>query len=69
MNQAKQKLESQTARNRFVSAFLDLMIVEKVIRPEDRKEFGGMVAETVDNLIYDMKQTILMEALFGKIFK
>lgn len=68
MQQAKQKQESEIARNRFVNAFLDWLIVEKVVKPEDREEFGEMVAETCDNLMAEMKQTIVMEAIFRKMF-
>lgn len=69
IHQANKAQEVRTARERFVNAFLDWLIVEGVVKPEDRKEFGEIVAETCDNLMAEMKQTIVMEAIFRKMFE
>ena len=69
MRQMNKVQEAEAARERFINAFLDWMIVEGVVQPEDRKEFGEMVTETCDNLMAEIKQTIVMEALFKKMFE
>lgn len=69
MRQVNKAQEVKAARERFVNAFLDWLIVEGVVKPEDREEFGEMVAETCDNLMAEMKQTIVMEAIFRKMFE
>ena len=69
MRQVNKAQEAEAARERFINAFLDWMIVEGVVQPEDRKEFGEMVTETCDNLMAEIKQTIVMEAFFKKMFE
>lgn len=69
MRQVNKAQEVKTARERFVNAFLDWLIVEGVVKPKDREEFGEMVAETCDNLMAEMKQTIVMEAIFRKMLE
>lgn len=69
MRQANKAQEVKAARERFVNAFLDCLIVEGVAKPENREEYGEMVAETCDNLMAEMKQTIIMEAIFRKMFE
>lgn len=69
MRQMNKAQEVKTARERFINAFLDWLIVEGVIQPEDREEFGEMVGETCDNLMAEMKQVMVLEALFKKRFK
>ena len=69
MRQANKAQEAEAARERFINAFLDWMIVEGVVQPEDRKEFGEVVIETCDNLMAEIKQTIVMEAIFKKMFE
>lgn len=63
MRQANKAQEVKAARERFVNAFLDWLIVEGVVRPEDREEFGEMVAETCDGLMAEMKQVMIIEAM------
>ena len=69
MRQTNKAQEVKAARERFINAFLDWMIVEGVVQPEDREEFGEMVGETCDNLMAEIKQTIVMEAIFKKMFE
>ena len=69
MKQAAQNQEAQAARERFINAFLDWMIAEKVLKPEDRDEFGAMVAETSDQLMTEMKQVMVIEAMLRGIIK
>ena len=69
MRQANKAQEVKAARERFVNAFLDWLIVEGVIQPEDREVFGEMVEETCDGLITEMKQTIVLKAMLKGIFK
>lgn len=69
MRQMNKAREVEAARERFVNAFLDWLIAEGIVKPEDRKVFGEMVAETCDNLMAEMKQTIVMEAIFKKMFE
>lgn len=69
MRQANKAQEVKTARERFVNAFLDWLIVEGVVRPEDRKAFGEIVAETCDNFMAEVKQTIAIKAIFKKMFE
>ena len=69
MRQMNKVQEVKTARERFINAFLDWLIVEGVMQPEDREEFGEMVGETCDNLMAEMKQVMVLKTMFGKIFK
>ena len=69
MRQVNKAQEVKAARERFINAFLDWLIVEGIVKPEDRDEFGEVIGETSDNLMAEMKQTIVMEAIFRKIFE
>ena len=69
MRQMNKAQEVKTARERFVNAVLDWLIAEGIVKPEDREVFGKMVEETCDNLMAEMKQTIVMEAIFKKMFE
>ena len=69
MRQANKAQEVKTARERFINAFIDWLIVEGVVKPEDREGFSEMLGETCDNLMAEMKQTIVMEAIFRKMFE
>lgn len=63
MRQANKAQEVKTARERFINAFLDWMIVEQVLVPEDREEFGEMIGKTCDGLMAEMKQVMIIEAM------
>ena len=69
MRQVNKAQEVKAARERFVNAFLDWLIVEGVAKPENREEYGEMVAETCDNLMAEMKQVMVLEAMLKDIIK
>lgn len=69
MRQVNKAQEVKTARERFVHAFLDWLVVEGVVQPEDCEEFGEMVAKTCDNLMAEMKQVMALEAMLKDIIK
>ena len=64
--EAKAKQEaSGVARERFITAFLDWMIAEQVLGEEDREAFKGMLENTVDQLLMEMKQLVVLEKVLG----
>jgi leucyl aminopeptidase (aminopeptidase T) len=63
MRQVNKAQEVKAARERFINAFLDWVIVEGVIPSEDREAFGEMVEETCDGLMAEMKQVMIIEAM------
>lgn len=54
---------AKASRERFVEAFLDWMIAEGVLEAKDREEFRGMMEETIDQLLVEMKQMLVIQAL------
>lgn len=63
MRQTNKAQEVKAARERFINAFLDWLIVEGVIPSEDREVFGEIVEETCDGLMAEMKQVMIIKAM------
>ena len=63
---AKKAEIAAAARERFVVAFVDWGIAEGFIPEAERDEFSAEIAETINLLIPEMRQAIMLKALFGQ---
>ena len=63
---AKKAEIAVAARERLVAAFVDWGIAEGFIPETARDEFLAEVAETINALIPEMRQAIVLKALFGQ---
>ena len=53
------------ARERMVQAFTDWAIAEGFVSREDKEEFAGEIAETVNNIVADMRQALILRKILG----
>ena len=63
---AKKAEIAVAARERLVTAFVDWGIAEGFIPEAERDEFLAEVAETINLLVPEMRQAIMLKALFGQ---
>ena len=65
--QAQKAQEVVIARDRFVNAFIDWLIIEDAITEAERAEFTPLIVETCDNLAMELRQIVMFTKLFNKI--
>ena len=62
--QAVKAQEVAAARDRFLNAFIDWLIVEGVITEADRTEFAPIVLESCEALAMELRQIEMLRKLF-----
>lgn len=61
---AKKAEMAEAARERLVTAFVDWGIAEGFIPEAERNDFAAEVAETMNVILAEMRQAIMLKALF-----
>ena len=61
--EANKRKIAAAARERFVTAFADLCIAEGFVFEEDKAEFMESIDETVDTILEDMRQMMVIKKL------
>ena len=64
--EAKKTEIAIAARERLVTAFVDWSIVEGFVAETERDAFSAEIANTLNTLIPEMRQMIMLKALFGQ---
>ena len=63
---ARKREAAVAARERLVTAFVDWGIAEDFIPETERDDFAAEIADTINSLIPEMRQAIVLKALFGQ---
>lgn len=65
--QAEKAQEAAVARDRFINAFIDWLIIEEVLTEADRTEFSPIVIEACDDIVMELRQIKMLAKLYNKI--
>lgn len=65
--QAEKAQEAAVARDRFINAFIDWLIVEGVLTEADRTEFSPIVIEACEDIVMELRQIKMLTKMYNKI--